>query len=649
MKRVISVTLLIVCILTFKGLSTNSSVAAQQDTITAPEAVSVAESQDFATRQLKDPWDMSEFSDISRYLNTSGQRDTVKNVLVQDGVFSGTSVGDITTGKNGYFFVQHPGYYDTIPVGKDGALYPINSSTYHCMYIAMKVNSLASNGFGPDQFQIFWFADGRLNTNGGTYGRSGGIQIYPETVSGQPVHIWKLFKIDLGALSAQGGGTVAWNQASSWQGLRIDPTVNANIDFAVDWVRLTSCSSNLQTVTWTPNAALKYLWIRPANTTRYIRVATDLVGSSGSYSLNIDGIAPGTYYYGLSSSISSCCTVENSTPLVINQTPSAKFSRPSFTSGADYATQAGNPWDFSDAADVSEFRNIAAHSFQNGVLDITTSAGSLPGGVDANIFLNLPSTVNATEYRYFSFRMYTERPWEDFANGTIVRLVWTIPSLTGQPGYECHLVGQDIPYDVGWQTYSVDLFKAYDGSVEQTSPSGPPHCPSLPTSWSSRPNVIKIRFDPNENITSSALHQQLDWVTLTKMDRASIGSNYPIQVQFNKPLTQLKSFTLYYTDNKANPTQHLISQEQLPLSVLSITSDETLLASPQDVDAQYKVFLPMILKDYPKIQAIGTNGISYLWNTSSVAAGQYYICTEVDDGINRATYCSDAPVQIVSP
>lgn len=65
------------------------------------------EGTDFATLVLRDPWDMSEITDISQYLNEAGQRNLVKNVNVSDGLFTGTSVGNAITG-NAYFFPLFP-------------------------------------------------------------------------------------------------------------------------------------------------------------------------------------------------------------------------------------------------------------------------------------------------------------------------------------------------------------------------------------------------------------------------------------------------------------------------------------------------------------------------------------------------------------
>jgi len=312
-------------IISFVLVTVFSQVGAQvPQVINVPQAV-IPESDDFATHVLRDPWDMDQFTDISQYLNESGQRDIIRNPRVENGVFLGTSATSVSEGNNGNFFPLFPGYETTMLIGKVGHRYPIDANLYHCLYVAMKVNS-PQVGFVPDHFRVLWFADERLNTAGPEfYGSSDAIRLFDPGASPPPgVHIWKLHKVDLSTTSA---GLAAWNDRSNWQGLRIDPTFNANTDFAVDWVRLTKCQSNVQTITWTPNSSLTTMWLRPVGTNRYIRVATDLVGQSGSYQLDVQGIAPGKYIVGLSSSLSDCCIVDNSEILEINQTPIAKLFR----------------------------------------------------------------------------------------------------------------------------------------------------------------------------------------------------------------------------------------------------------------------------------------------------------------------------------
>ena len=81
-----------------------AQVSAQEPTSLSLPQSPIPESPDFATLVLRDPWDMTQFSDISQYLNESGQREIIKNPRVENGLFLGTSAGDLAKGNNGNLF-----------------------------------------------------------------------------------------------------------------------------------------------------------------------------------------------------------------------------------------------------------------------------------------------------------------------------------------------------------------------------------------------------------------------------------------------------------------------------------------------------------------------------------------------------------------
>ena len=239
-----------------------------------PQATIVAaEGNDFATRVLADPWDMNALSDVSIWLNRSGQSYDTENITVANGVFSARSR---TNDAN--FTVLFPGYEDMIKTGNMGALKPINSSTYHCLYTAMYVEG----GAAPSFAQPIWFATDKLNS--GTWGQS-----YWQTPG-----TWILQKLDLA--SAPSTGPASWTSSATWQGLRIDPTTEAGRDFEVDWVRLTDCAAVNVTVHWGGNSSIKSIWLRPSGTSRNILIkGSGVVGDSGHADIDVQGVQPGTY------------------------------------------------------------------------------------------------------------------------------------------------------------------------------------------------------------------------------------------------------------------------------------------------------------------------------------------------------------------
>ena len=627
-------------------------------------AVTLPEGNDFATSVLQAPWDMSEFSDISQYLNTSSYFSNVQNVQVQDGVFSASATANFTTnpvpgGPDPFFFTLWTGYNGAMLLGKVGANYPINSVTFHCFYAAAKVDEVYVAG-DPGQMVMYWYKDEKLNGTGGVWGSFvPGIILYDELVGSHPAFTpyWKLHKIDLSTPPQVQLGT-AWTAQSFWRGLRIDPTQH-NTTFAFDWVRLTNCTPvNLALTGLTDGTKYYFFLVTSDNRRMYIESFT---ASGTTRNVDLQGVQPGTYTYQLATGLvaenlpSQANTVVQSGTVTINQTPIATIARPSATSGQDYATSAGNAWDFRDASDTPQtpnvppqpgLQNFKSTSYSGGVLNMVSSSSTQAGGNDTQVYLNSPVGAATSQYRYLTFRMYTswEAPWQDVPDGMIARWIWYIQGTTGRPGFECSLVSHDIPYDVGWQTYTIDLYDAFQGSVEQfASPPAPGNdCSGAPTNWAASGTVLRMRFDPDENISCSPLlgtnpnvpcsdfTMKLDWIRLTKVDSVQQGQPFPIQLGLNRPSAQVANIAYYYTTSPSQPTQNAAAEY-----------------IPPPLTGSQLLYLPVVtrnyaLADFPSV----ANGVSFLWDTAGVAQGTYYICVTISDSLNSSSVCSDAPVVV---
>jgi hypothetical protein len=596
--------------------------------ITAARAQSNAnlpEGNDFATLVLRDPWEMSEFSDISQYLNQSGQVSYLEDIRVADGIFSARS----SNLKDAQFFALWPGYNTAMMIDKIGNPYPIDAGKYRCLYLGMKVDT----SLYYDQFQVMWFADETLN--GGVWGFSKFVRLYPEAQSGSPSHNWRLYKLDLSSSDAQLGGT-PWNDRGDWRGLRIDPTHEGSVDFAIDWIRLTDCQPVTQEISWSGSQSAS-IWVRPEGAGREFLVEPNAQGNS--YNLDVQGIPPGSYTF----LVKNGSTVLESGDFFVNQTPIARFARPSFTSGEDYATAAGNPWDFSDGSDVSQINDMSA-SFSDGVIKLETPPGTT---LDPILELNSPRPIaHSGDYRYLSFRMYTAGEVQNVPEGMIARWIWRIPGSSGRPGFECHLVGHDIPFDVGWKTYTVDLSDPFNGLAEETAG----ECSGLPKHWLDSSPVLSMRFDPNETIMDQPMNQQIDWMLLTKPDQVVKGQAFPIQISLNKPPQEIKEVTFYYTDDLSQPTK--FPAEAFSQAASTGASPETV--APESGQVQFavnsRIFLPMSLRNYSDLKFTPVpNGVNFGWNTASVSPGEYHVCAVVEDSYNQATYCSEAAMQVIAP
>jgi hypothetical protein len=302
----------------------------------------------------------------------------------------------------------------------------------------------------------------------------------------------------------------------------------------------------------------------------------------------------------------------------------------------DYALQAGNPWDMDSVTDTPDI-SCASSSISDGILSLQTLTGAQQplecqtGGIsDPKIQLNAPNAANTNDFRYLSFRMNTDGAWQNVPEGMIVRWVWSIQHSNGLPGHFCHLVSQDIPFDVGWHTYSIDLHDPFNGLVEEHTEG----CPSGTLTWQNTSPVLQMRFDPNENITGSTMNQDIDWIRLTQMDREVKGTPFPIEYLLNKDSAELSSITFYYTtDPQNNPTQNL-----------ALDASSSPAPTPS---GPYFIYQPLVFRDYREGDL--PKGLIFHWDTSSVVPGIYYICAVVQDTYNQGTYCSQAPVEITSP
>src|SRR3990172_2092576 len=148
----------------------------------AQSAGKLPEGRDFSTGRLGDAWDMAEYTDISQYINQSGQANLLEDISVAGGVFSARA----TALRQASFHLLFPGYLNALLIGNVGRFYPIDVNTYKCLYVAAKVDSGPPENGSPDQMVVYWFADEELN--GGTWGLTiPGIWMYPEAGAGTPI------------------------------------------------------------------------------------------------------------------------------------------------------------------------------------------------------------------------------------------------------------------------------------------------------------------------------------------------------------------------------------------------------------------------------------------------------------------------------
>jgi hypothetical protein len=308
--------------------------------------------------------------------------------------------------------------------------------------------------------------------------------------------------------------------------------------------------------------------------------------------------------------------------------PIVTFTSPSPYSGPDYANGQMNPWNM-DPSDVTRL-DCATYGFTNGILSLDTASRACAGPganeADPHIFLNTADHGNLSSYRYLSFSSSTTGyPWSVPDLGMIVRLFWSLD----RPGLDCWYGSRAIALDIGWQTYTVDLYDPLNGIPEEKTPAD---CPLI--SWRDQAGVgpvVSFRLDPNENITGGIMHQEFDWIRLTKVEQASQGNPVKIRVLLNKQPSEV-TLNFYYTNKLSLQTQNYAN-----------TYPTTRFT------AQNFQYLPFVFQSDPDYDPFVDHlpaDVTYLWDTNGVAPGVYYLCAQASDGYNQATYCSQAPIQI---
>jgi hypothetical protein len=580
----------------------------------------IREGNDFATLILGDPWDMDKFTNVSQSLNESGRLNFLQNIKVENGIFSARST-DINYAQ---FYLLFPGYFFTGVNGKIGELYPIPSSKYRCLYMRMRVDS--------QNDQDLWYASFSNNLREKSDREEGQLAGRPVHTPDLPKGSWQIYEVDL-ANRNNIYFNIPWSERIAWEGLRIHPTNTPNTFFEVDWVRLTDCSPVNHTISWRPFQDQTRLWAGIGGQTKDIFISS-LASNESNYVWDVQGIAPGHYFIGIESSSGNVNWLPEQ--LLINKAPVSSFRRPSPYSGPDYASQAGNPWNMNSGQDIQRV-DCSAWSISDGVLKLNTPypaalTQGCRGGIgeaDPKIFFNTYGGIDGKSYRYLSFYAYHDGEVQQVADGMIGRLFWEDRD-TG-----CVHVGQEIPYDVGWHLYTIDMHHLINGLPVDSVGNG--NC--VKKLWSETSNLVPYRFDPNENWTGNLVpprdfKQQFDWFRITKLDEVRQGYSFPIEIYVNKPVEQILSLEFYYTTDRAVPTQKRA---------------DTYPTSP-GMSLSNRVYLPFVGSGFQEPQYVlppVENAIVYYWDTRSVNPGQYYICTVADDGYNQTTFCSKAPVNVI--
>jgi hypothetical protein len=308
----------------------------------------------------------------------------------------------------------------------------------------------------------------------------------------------------------------------------------------------------------------------------------------------------------------------SSAPLTINQAPIMRFTKPSYTSGPDYATDAGNPWDMNDASDVSSVAN-GTPSFQNGLLAVHAT----PSQSDQQVYLSLPNghPIDSNRYHYLTYKVMYDYPTQFYVDsGQFSRIYW------GSPQEESKL----IYLFPGWQTYSFDLRSLLINWGPQ---------------WTAN-NWTSFRLDPIANKGHDVTFY-FDDVKLTADETADTYAD--IQWQMADPDTLVTTATLYYDTDRSGLNGTLFATLTLTngqRSALALPQVKTGVFVQTSSELSPTIFLPFVAHNYHT----PCTGACYTWDTSTVPTGTYYLYTCLDDGYNhQVCRYSDTPLIISHP
>ncbi|MBN8548808.1 MAG: hypothetical protein J0M12_05800 [Deltaproteobacteria bacterium] len=293
---------------------------------------------------------------------------------------------------------------------------------------------------------------------------------------------------------------------------------------------------------------------------------------------------------GCSSSDSPPSPVLSPGHFIVNSPPTLKILQPDNRGGADFAsTVLGNPWNFDNTDDVVSYAGLStAEIYPNNYVDGlqgdffhgTSSEGS---GDPYNPVLQQSPTssqrVDTSRFKNLIYKLNVART-QDVANGSVVRVIWQAAA----DGDALPFNGDDTMTQDGWNEYVQDMTKI---NLEPIM-----HAPGSYINPPWHGNVNYLRIDAHEFTPATEFY--FDYVRLTADDETN--SQFAI--------------TYELSDSDDDPSDVLVS---------FYYSASASLTNPQTI-----------------VQNLAMNRDSnvYLWDTSSLPAGTYYVFGIADDGYN---------------
>jgi hypothetical protein len=562
--------------------------------ITPSSSDQVKSCLDYAEQVLADRWDMNERTDLGwRIFNTFEEPVSyLRDISFSKGIFSASSVytsGGDPDYSDAKVFILESAYPGSAMLGKVGKNYPIDAGKYTHLVMRMSLGPDAAGPYG----QLLWSTDTIYNgvtTSGSFFVHNG----------------WAFYIIDIPSLGIAAG-------SDPWSGLidslRMDPVIKKDQSIKIDWIRLVEYNSSQErTIQWSGNTGSVDIYLDNNNSPgdgNLGLLAEDFSGSS--YTFLAGGLAPGTYYVAVAPTGTRSFSY-SSGYYCVSSTPVLRLTKPSEEgSDKDFATVCfSDPWDMNNPEDVEHtvnvkndqftsinYEDLAGKSFLSQSVYYGQSVSSSLVGDPSVFFLHFlhrggSCPIDTSRYHNLVFKMGIEGE-KSVNNGSIARVMWrrndeTLENVS-QDIVIRHLADRWVMNKIAFDLKHIPL--------EEGSGS-----PSL-SGWTGE--VDSFRIDPHEFSSSRAFF--FDEVRITSDWTAD--SSFEIEWELNN-LDGFASVSLYYDTDQAG-------------------FDGTLIVS----------------------DVISSNGTdSYVWDTSEVPEGTYWIYAFVDDGLNQNRSYSTGPVII---
>ena len=573
---------------------------AQSIEVTAPAGDErIPEGRAYGTWELGNRWDMR-CPDWSGQPGFSGdpiwdERFTCDLIMSQNrcvtaeqfsnGLYQATSTSDCNTKGNAdpnLIFVS-----PAPPSGvglSNGRLFPIPTALYRHFTAKVRLPG-ASSSQGS---MVFFSTSGDSND---PFGRTGFKQIAPGE--------WQIVTFDMIDDGAVGGNaTLRWDDQDEVIGLRYDPVPNNDVNFEIDWARLSADPD----VPGTPDTSVLVEWtasgfggsdtftISAVDTAdgAALALAAGLESSARSATVDLSRLAPGDYVL----EVRAGDTFDLSPGTVsINSAPEAHVIEPDKRGdeSRDYALdELGDAWGPMNAEDI-----IIGNDAQTNLNNIQFIAGELhaeapDGGLipgDPRMTFDTPVTIDTSLYRMLSYEFRLEIPAGQL--GTVARVFW---GTDMGPGPTPDTASDDIRNERGFNTFVLgDMRKVPDKD-------------GIAGGWNG--DLTVLRFDPHEvNGSRDIVFRNM---RVRPLDTASPIFTISWDVadpNTGDPLT----IGLYYDEDQTLDN-----------------GNATLIASGIDGKAKS----------------------NFVWDAGSIVPAEYFIQLTAHDGLNTVRRYASGPIKV---